>query len=286
MIGLRRINTFDLAKFDLNNKVVFITGSAVGIGKATAIELAKKGAIVILNGRNESKLLIAKEELLKQNVEVSFLVGDVSIFTDCERMMKQLISQFGRLDILINNAGSSAEGTIENSSTEAFRKVIEANLIGKFNATKAALPYIKQSKGQIVFNGSIAGFLGIPGFFAYSSSKRALESLSQSLRIEVINTGVHVAINFIGFTENDVNKKLIDANGNPQQIPKRKGFKLQTQLQVAKKIVSGIENKRRKQIFSTVGKFMSFMQRVFPRVFEQLLIIGHKRQLKKQKNVN
>lgn len=286
MIGLRRINTFDLAKFDLNNKVVFITGSAVGIGKATAIELAKKGAIVILNGRNESKLLIAKEELLKQNVEVSFLVGDVSIFTDCERMMKQLISQFGRLDILINNAGSSAEGTIENSSTEAFRKVIEANLIGKFNATKAALPYIKQSKGQIVFNGSIAGFLGIPGFFAYSSSKRALESLSQSLRIEVINTGVHVAINFIGFTENDVNKKLIDANGNPQQIPKRKGFKLQTQQQVAKKIVSGIENKRRKQIFSTVGKFMSFMQRVFPRVFEQLLIIGHKRQLKKQKNVN
>lgn len=260
----------------LTDKVAIITGSSQGIGKAIAIALAEKGVKVALNGRNTEKLAQAKLELFELGYEVLAIPADVGKYEDCERLTEQTIEAYGTLDILINNAGIAMEGSIADTNPEVFEKVFHTNILGVLFPTKAALPFIKKSKGSIVFTGSIAGYMGLPNYSAYSASKMSLTALVQSLKIELAGTGVHVGINYVGFAENDSDKTYFDAKGELKKMPTREQFKRMSLEKVADYFVKGIENRTYKQSLSLIGKFTKFMHQYFPELFEWMMIKKHK----------
>ncbi len=264
-----------MKKVNLKDKVAIITGSSQGIGKAIAIALAKKGVKVVLNGRNVDKLTQAKLELFAQGYEVMAVQADVGKYEECENLIEQTIDRFGQLDMLINNAGIAMEGSIADTKPEVFEQVFHTNIMGVLFPTKAALPHLKKSKGSVVFTGSIAGYMGLPNYSAYSASKMSLTALVQSLKIELAGTGVHVGINYVGFAENDKDKTYYDANGNIKLMPVRKQFKRMPLAKVASFFVRGIEHRTYKQTLSGIGKFTRIMHQYFPAIFEWAMIKKH-----------
>ena len=264
----------------LDGQVAIITGSTMGIGKAIAIALAKKGVKIVLNGRNHERLEKTAQEMSSDGYDILPVQGDVGNYQECENLIDQTIKKYGSIDILINNAGISMEGSIADSLPEVFEKVYHTNILGVLFPTKAALSYLIKSKGSVVFTGSIAGFMGLPNFSAYSASKMSLTGLVQSLKVELAGTGVHVGINYVGFSENDSNKTFLNDRGEIEKMPIRNDFKRMPLEKVAAHFVQGIEKRKYKQTFTFLGKVINLTQRYFPRLFEWVVI---KQQLRKSK---
>ena len=259
-------------KFNWANKIVIITGSGSGIGKTLAIEIGKKGAKIVLNGRNQEKLETAANELKKLNIEVLHLQGDISVFDECKNIVEKIINKFGKIDILINNAGIASFGSFDDIDIEVFSKVVNTNLLGSSNMTKAALPYLKKTEGSVFFIGSIAGIHGIGNYSAYSCSKMALTSLAESLKIELFASNIYVGIAYVGFTENDIQKTFLDSKGNTISVPSRKNIKQVPQLKVAQQIVKMIERRKFKKTFTFLGKLNSIVNRFAPFFIHHILL--------------
>lgn len=270
-----------MGRYSIQGKVAIVTGSSRGIGKAIAKALCAKGAKVVLNGRSLEPLKKTEEELKESGFDVLAVQGDVASYEDCEKLINETVNAFGQIDIVVNNAAISAEGSIGDTSPEVFEKMFRVNLLGMLYPAKAALPYLKQTKGSVVFTGSIAGFIGLPNYSAYSSTKMALTALVQSLKIELAGTGIHVGLNYVGFAENEENKTIINKEGELEVIPEREQFSRMPLDEVAKHFVRGIERRKYKQTFSLLGKVMRLVQQYFPGIFERALIFAHKRQQKK-----
>jgi len=261
-----------MKRVDLKDKVAIITGSSQGIGKAIAIAFAQKGVKVVLNGRNVDKLSQTKLELFEQGYEVLAVQADVGNYEECENLVEQAVNHYGQIDILINNAGIAMEGSIAETSPEVFENVFHTNIMGVLFPTKVALPHLKKTKGSVVFTGSIAGYMGLPNYSAYSASKMSLTAIVQSLKIELAGTGVHVGINYVGFAENDKDKTYYNAKGELKVMPVRKQFKRMPLEQVAYYFVKGIEQRKYKQTLSVIGVLTRIMQQYFPALFEWVMI--------------
>lgn len=255
----------------LQNKVVIITGSSIGIGRTMAQEMCKEGAKVVLNARNEKRLERTFEELKEIGCEVTAIAGDVSKTEDCQKLIDHAINTFGQIDVIVNNAGISMEGSFEDLPPDVFRKVIEVNYLGSIYPTKAAIPYLKKTKGSVIFMGSAAGIRGIPNHAAYSSSKMSLTAIAEALKIELKQSGIHIGLAYVGFTENDKEKTIYDKDGNIVPQPKRDFIKAEPQEVVAKRIIKMIENRTFKQVFTPLGKLNAFMNRFFPFVVGPIL---------------
>lgn len=273
-----------MSRSNLEGKVAIITGSTMGIGKAIAMALADKGVKVVLNGRNLGRLEKTAAEMRSNGYDILPIQGDVGNYKECEILINQTIDKYGSIDILINNAGISMEGSIADSLPDVFEKVFHTNILGVLYPTKAALPSLIKSKGSVVFTGSIAGFMGLPNFSAYSASKMSLTALVQSLKVELAGTGVHVGINYVGFSENDSEKTFLNDQGEIEKMPVREGFKRMSLEKVAAHFVEGIEKRKYKQTLTFLGKIINLTQRYFPGLFEWLVIKQQLRQIKAQEN--
>ena len=259
------------------NKTVIVTGSGMGIGKTLAIELCKKGAHVVLNGRNKERLEKTYQEFLKQGYSVLAVQGDVTVASDCEQLIKKTINHFGKIDALINNAGLSMSERFEHLQPDVFDKVVRSNIQGSAFPTLKALPFIKESKGSIIFISSAAGIIGLPTASAYSAGKMALTALAQSLKIELAGTGVHVGIVHVGFTQNDEEKRVLNANGELIPVAERPRYLQQTQTEVAHAVMRTIEKRKFKIVLSFVGKLNALMARFFPSLVIRILVTSQKR---------
>lgn len=264
-----------------NNKVVLITGSSIGIGKKLAELLLDKGAQVVLNARNADRLQQTLSAFQAQGFDGLLAVpGDVSVLEDCTRLVQKTIGHFGRLDLVINNAGISAEGDVSELPPEVFRKVTEVNFLGSVFVTQQALPHLRHSQGTVFFVSSIAAFRGIPGHAVYSASKVALKTLAEALRVEEEKHGVHVGIAFVGFTENDPQKAIYDKNGALVPQPARNFVKQEPAGVVAGRIIRMIENRQQEKIFTPLGKLNGWVNRLLPGVAGFVL----RRSYQKRKN--
>ncbi len=255
----------------LKNKVIIITGSSIGIGRTMAYEMCKQGAKVVLNARNAERLDRTYQEMKKVGNEVTAIAGDVSKMADCQKIIDHAIEIFGQLDGIVNNAGISMEGSVEDLDSEVFRKLMEVNILGSIYPTKAALPYLKKTQGSVIFIGSAAGIRGIPNHAAYSTSKMALTALAESLKIELKESKVHVGLAYVGFTENDPEKTIYDKDGKIIPQPSRDFIKAESPEKVAKRIINMIHKRKFKEVFTTLGKLNAFMNRFFPFVVEPIL---------------
>lgn len=208
------------------NKVALITGGTRGIGKEIAMELAENGFDIALNYRSEKDAQSnVKEEIEKLGVRCELVKADVSNFEQCEEMVKETIEKFGRIDVLVNNAGITKDGLIMRMKKEDFESVIDVNLIGTFNVTRNVIPYmIKQRSGRIISLSSVVGVAGNAGQTNYSASKAGIIGFTKSLAKEVASRNILVNAVAPGFIDTDMTKVLSDSvkEGIHAQIPLRR----------------------------------------------------------------
>lgn len=177
---------------EFKEKVVLVTGGSSGIGQATARKFAESNAKVFICGRNEDKLYTAKELLSKDGLHIQPIKGDVSKTSDCQDIIKAVINQAGKLDILVNSAGVYVEGPSDTMTEEMWDSLIDINLKGTFFMIRYAIPYLEESKGCIVNVSSDAGIVGNTSAAIYCASKGGVTLLTKALALELIAKGIRV----------------------------------------------------------------------------------------------
>ena len=193
-------------------KVAFITGGTRGIGKQIAITLAKSGYDIAINYRNENEELEnTKKEIEANNVKCLAVKGDVSNFEDCEKNVEEIISKYGKIDVLVNNAGITRDTLLMRMKKEDFEDVINTNLVGTFNVTKNVISYmLKAHYGRIINISSVVGIAGNAGQTNYSASKAGIIGFSKSLAKEVASRNILVNVVAPGFIETSMTNVLKD----------------------------------------------------------------------------
>lgn len=178
----------------LKNKSAILTGAGKGIGRATAIELAKQGVNLGLISRSEAELSALCKELTAQyGIQAVYAVGDISIRSEAEAAADSVIEQLGQVDILINNAGIAKFGTLLEMDPEHWEKIIQVNLMGTYYITRKVLPaMLEQKEGSIINVASTAGEKGFATGSAYAASKFGVMGLTESLMQEVRKSNIRV----------------------------------------------------------------------------------------------
>lgn len=196
----------------LKGKTALITGSARGIGKAIAEEYAANGASVIISDILQDKADETAAELKeKYNVETLAVKADVSKYEEVEALINQIIEKFGKLDIIVNNAGITRDNLIMRMSEQEWDLVININLKGVFNCTKAvSRPMMKQRSGRIINITSVVGEMGNPGQINYSASKAGVIGMTKTSAKELGSRGIRVNAIAPGFIVSEMTEKLSD----------------------------------------------------------------------------
>ncbi len=244
-------------------KVAIVTGASSGIGLATATLLAKYQAKVVLAARSEDKLDEVRKDL-SQYTEVISVKTDVSIEDDCRNLIEETVKKFGRIDILINNAGISMRAMFKDLDLNVIRRLMDVNFWGTVYCTKYALPYLLESKGSIVGVISTAGYKGLPGRTGYSASKFAINGFLDTLRSEHLYDGLHVMIYAPGFTASNIRKTALMADGSQQGETPREEGKMMTSERVAEIMLNHIRKRSRRATLTFTSKLLLMLTRLFP----------------------
>ncbi|WP_436371614.1 SDR family NAD(P)-dependent oxidoreductase [Cytobacillus sp. BC1816] len=192
------------------NKVALVTGGRSGIGRAIARRLRDEGAIVITAQRGEDD-------------ELDWIAADFSDPHTPEQIIKEVITRTGRLDVLINNAGMMLESSIEDMSLEDWQRNLNVNLTAPFLLIRAALPYLRKTRGSIVNTGSIEGLAANPGHAAYCASKAGLHGLTRSVAIDHGHEGIRCNAVAPGWIDTDLNLDFIESSPDSEAFRRNIG---------------------------------------------------------------
>ncbi len=176
----------------MKNKVALITGASSGIGRATAKLFAEKGATVVAIGRNESELSLLRDETRDFEGSLKVHLADVLEHTQIDRILSQTIQHSGQIDVLVNAAGVIKSGDIENTSLDEFDGMININVRSVFYLMQKCIPFLEQTKGNIVNVSSVTGLRAFPGVLAYCVSKAAVDQLTRCAALELAPKGIRV----------------------------------------------------------------------------------------------
>ena len=210
---------------DLTGKNAIVTGGTTGLGYALANRLSEAGASVVIVGRSEAKGRIAEEQFRARGREVSYCQADLTSPEECDKVVSFCEEKYGPVDILVNNAGMSESTPFHEYTEELFDKVMDLNVKGIFNATKAASDYmISQGQGVILSTSSMVSISGQASGFAYPTSKFAVNGMTISLARELAPKGIRVNAVAPGITETDMMKAVPKEVIEPliSQIPMRR----------------------------------------------------------------
>lgn len=255
----------------MKEKVVIITGGSSGIGLACAETFGRKGAHIIISGRNKSRLEKAASQLEAKSISVHTIVADAASEEDNRRMVDETVARFGRIDILVNNAGISMRALFEDLQLEVFRQVMDINFYGTVYATKFCLPHLLKSRGSIIGISSINGYRGTPARTAYTASKYAMQGFLEALRTEVMKRGVHVLVACPGFTASNIRNAALTANGSQQGTSPRDEGKMMSAEEVAEAIMKATEKRKRDLVLTTEGKLAVFLNKWAPGLMDTIV---------------
>ncbi|MBU3744535.1 MAG: SDR family oxidoreductase [Sediminibacterium sp.] len=251
------------------NKVVVITGGSDGIGKAMVDLFLLQGAKVATCARKQEKLYALQTENAGKPLHIC--QADVSIEADCEKFIQSTLEAFGTIDILINNAGISMRALFIDTLPATIKKVMDVNFMGTVYCTHYALPHIIQNKGIIVGISSIAGFRGLPGRSGYSASKFALNGWLESLRTELLHSGVQVLTACPGFTTSNIRVAALNSAGEAQGETPMDESAMMSSTECAKHIMDAMNNKKRTLVLTFNGKRTVFLNKFLPALTDKLV---------------
>lgn len=231
----------------MKNKVVIITGASSGIGEALAHELGRAGAKLVLAARSKERL-----ELIASNYTETLVVPtDVTDRTQCQHLIEATIEKFGRIDALVNNAGISMQVKFEEiNNLDLFHKIMNVNYFGMVYCTHFSLPYLKKSNGLIVGISSLTGKVGVPTRTGYAASKHAMQGFLDSLRIELMGTGVDVTVISPGFVQSEVRKNALGSDATATGVSRVDESNIMTAEECARQIHIAMENRARDVIIA------------------------------------
>ncbi|WP_297625538.1 SDR family oxidoreductase [uncultured Rikenella sp.] len=252
---------------DFKNKVVVVTGASSGIGEALARRFAVLGAHVVAGARTVDKLEAVVSGLPTEGEAVAC---DVTREEDCRRLIDRAVERFGRIDVLVNNAGISMRALFDDVDLDVLRRLMDTNFWGAVYCTKYALPYIQRARGSIVGISSVAGFHGLPGRTGYSASKYAMHGLLETVRIENLKKGVHVLIVAPGFTASNVRFAALTADGSQQGVSPREEGKMMTADEAARRIIKAIGRRKRTLLMDFDGKGTRILKFFVPGLLDKI----------------
>lgn len=245
-------------------KRVVITGGAGGIGAALAQRYVSDGARVAILDLAESEAPAADGMALR---------CDVTDEQACATTIEAIAETFGGIDVLVNNAGLTHVGTVGDTDPEVIRTVMSVNFFGALNCTKAALPHLLASKGQVITMSSVAGFAPLHGRSGYCASKHALHGFFETLRAEYGSAGLRVMLACPSFVDTAIGDHALGTDGQLAGPLARTGVKApRSPAEVADKIVAAAAKNRRIVFTSAESRLSWWISRVAPRVYEKLML--------------
>ncbi|WNQ12864.1 SDR family oxidoreductase [Paenibacillus aurantius] len=201
---------------DIQGKVVIITGASSGIGEATAKELASKGAILVLAARREDRLKQLQEEIQNGGGQAIYKVTDVTSNEQMEELAEFTLKSFGKIDVLVNNAGVMPHSFLYKKEIDDWNKMIDVNIKGVLYGIAAVLPSMRERKeGHIINVSSVAGHVVGAGSTVYASTKHAVRAISEGLRKEELINNIRSTI----ISPGAVTSELIEGVTDPDLVP-------------------------------------------------------------------
>ncbi|GHO50675.1 SDR family NAD(P)-dependent oxidoreductase [Ktedonospora formicarum] len=227
---------------DIQDKVVIITGASGGIGLATARLFAQEGAKIALAARSADTLHTIVNEFHEQHREAIAIPTDMRNKVAIEAMVDSVFQQYGRIDILINNAGQAVSGNVSDVDIDQFRQILELNVLGPIEAMQAMIPKMRQNGGGLIINVSaIVSKMSLPGVGVYAATKAALNKISDSAREELASDNIRITTMFPRKTATNFGKNSL-TNINQAPRPAHSGPEPDSAEAVAQKILEAARN--------------------------------------------
>ena len=260
-----------MARNDFKDKSIIITGASSGIGRELAHQLAAQGAWLVLAARNVERLEAARAECIALGGRAICIRTDVSDPQQCAEMIRVAMQEYGRIDVLVNNAGITMWATFEEvSDLGIFEQIMRVNYLGSLYCTHYALPHLKQTRGQIVGISSLTGKAGVPTRSGYAASKHAMAGFFDSLRIEVAPYGVSVTMVYPGFVASEVRARAFGPDGQPLgESPVREGDVMTVET-CARLIVGAMAKRRRELVMTLRGKLGQWLKLIAPALVDRI----------------
>ena len=236
------------------DKVVIVTGASSGIGLASARLFGSLGAYVVMAARSYDKLCSLAP----------------SVGASDQALVEAAVQWFGGIDIQVNNAGLSMRAMFKDLDLQVIHRLMDVNFWGTVNCTKYALPYLLESKGQVVGVVSIAAYSALPARTGYSASKYAIRGFLDTIRIEHLKDGLGVLVFAPGYTSSNVRNAALTADGSAQGETPLDEDKLMSAETCAQYLAKGLAERKSEVILTPLGKATVWAHRLFPRLTDKL----------------
>lgn len=246
------------------DKVVIVTGASSGIGLASAKLFGSFGSKVVMAARSIEKMRELAPEVSSDPGKVLCVQADVSVEDDCRRLVERTVAAYGRIDILINNAGISMRAMFADLDLDVLHRLMDVNFWGTVYCTKFALPYLIEAGGSVVGVISVAGYTPLPARTGYCSSKYAIRGFLDTIRTEHLRDGLHVLVFAPGYTSSNVRNAALTADGTPQGHTPLKEEKLMSADKVAVQMARMIYKRRSQMILSWLGRLTVLAHTIYP----------------------
>jgi short-subunit dehydrogenase len=237
------------------DKAIVITGASSGIGRELAFQLAEQGAWLALAARDKKRLKEVASECLTRGGKAVSIPTDVGERKDCEKLIRKTVKEYGRLEVLMNNAGISMWALFEEiKDLDLFEKIMRVNYLGSVWCTHYALPHLKGTQGLIVGVSSLTGKIGVPTRSGYAASKHAMAGFFDTLRIELAPHGVGVTMVYPGFVSTEMRERALGPDGKALVQSPMQESKLMPVEKCAGLIVRAMEKRKRELVMTTKGR--------------------------------
>lgn len=262
------------------DRVVLITGASSGIGRAVAAEFAREGARVALLARRADRLEDVKREIVSAGGHALAVVCDITDRAALEAAVAGVVAAYGRLDVVLANAGVGVSGPITRLDTNDFRRQFETNFFGVLETVFATLPHLIAARGQLGLVGSVSGRLGTPGAAPYTSSKFAVVGLAESLYYDLAGHGVSVTCINPGFVASEIRSvnNHGEHTGKPDPVPR---FLVMPAEKAARRIVRGMYRRHPEILITRHAHVAVFLARHFPRFTRTVIRLASRGSMKK-----
>lgn len=254
-----------------SGKVIIITGASSGIGKELAFQFADLGAKLVLAARNLTELVLVAKECTARGSEAIAIKTDVSNPVQCQALIEQTVGEFGKIDVLINNAGMTMWAKFDEiTDIYALPQLMNVNFWGSVWCTYYALPHLKKTQGRVVGISSLTGKAGVPTRSIYAATKHAMAGFFDSLRIELEDSGVTITMIYPGFVQSNIRGRAIGNDGNAIGESPVQENKVMTTEECARQIIRATENRKRELVMTLRGKLAQFIKLVAPSVVDRI----------------
>jgi short-subunit dehydrogenase len=252
-------------------QVVLITGASSGIGAALAREFARQGAEVALSARRADRIDTLAAELTRGGGRAIAIPCDVTVDGDVERAVARTREAFGRVDVVVANAGYSVRGALERLRLDDYRRQFETNVFGVLRTVYAALADLRQARGVLLLVGSVSGHVATPGVSAYAMSKFAVRALAEAVGPELARYGVAVVLVSPGFVESEIGQ--VDNAGvfRAEHARDAPSWLIMPTATAARQIVRAVAHRRREVVITGHGKVAVFLARHAPRLLAAVM---------------